>query len=76
MTLSLEERIKLFGSPIPQGINLRVVESGTIIDGRSVTDTNVVLKDSDLFLTQKIFEKIKERCKEIIVAGGVKSSKS
>ncbi|HEE5517580.1 hypothetical protein IC789_09075 [Acinetobacter seifertii] len=66
MTLSLEERIKLFGSPIPQGINLRVVESGTVVEGRSVTDTNVVLKDSDLFLTQKIFEKLKESCKEIL----------
>ncbi|MDC4642437.1 hypothetical protein OHV73_00850 [Acinetobacter baumannii] len=66
MTLSLEERIKLFGSPISQGINLRVVESGTVVEGRSVTDTNVVLKDSDLFLTQKIFEKLKESCKEIL----------
>ncbi|GEM_PF-2438688 len=64
MTLSLEEHIRLFGSPIPQGINLRVVESGTIVEEKAVTDTNVVLKDSDLFLTQKIFEKIKERCKE------------
>ncbi|MCF4281324.1 hypothetical protein [Acinetobacter baumannii] len=66
MTLSLEEHIRLFGSPIPQGINLRVVESGTIVEEKAVTDTNVVLKDSDLFLTQKIFEKIKERCKEIL----------
>ncbi|HEE5839034.1 TPA: hypothetical protein R7P54_001023 [Acinetobacter baumannii] len=66
MTLSLEEHIRLFGSPIPQGINLRVVESGTIVEGKAITDTNVVLKDSDLFLTQKIFEKIKERCKEIL----------
>lgn len=66
MTLSLEEHIRLFGSPIPQGINLRVVESGTIVEGKAITDTNVVLKDSDLFLAQKIFEKIKERCKEIL----------
>ncbi|HFE8665553.1 TPA: hypothetical protein ACGAPI_001044 [Acinetobacter baumannii] len=67
MTLSLEEHIKLFGSPIPQGINLQVVESGTIVEGRSVTDTNVVLKNSDLFVTQKIFESIRESCKELVI---------
>ncbi|CAM0593414.1 TPA: hypothetical protein RP335_002450 [Acinetobacter baumannii] len=67
MTLSLEEHIKLFGSPIPQGINLRVVESGTIVEGRSVTDTNIVLKNSDLYLTQKIYDSIREICEEFVI---------
>ncbi|AZP30409.1 hypothetical protein DLK06_15735 [Acinetobacter pittii] len=62
MTLTLEERVRLFGSPIPEGFTVRVVESGTVINDEIVSDTKVVANGYDLYMTDKVFETMRDKC--------------
>ncbi|WP_151792011.1 hypothetical protein [Acinetobacter soli] len=60
------ERLRMFGSPIPKGLAVRVVDAGTKLGVEVVNDSNTVQKGSELFMTQKTFDEIRKNCKTII----------
>lgn len=63
--MTILERLKMFGSPMLSGLSVMVVDTGTKLDGEMVTDTNTVRKGSELFMTQKTFDAIREKCNAI-----------
>ena len=63
--MTILERLKMFGSPIPPSLSVMVVDAGTKLDGEAVTDTNTVRKGSELFMTQKTFDAIRKEFKNI-----------
>lgn len=60
------ERLRMFGSPVPKGLSVRVVDAGTKLGGEVVNDANTVQKGSELFMTKKTFDEIRKNCKNII----------